>query len=116
LLTTDLGKLVGLALKHGSYDTALESRLREWVDLLGRVMRTPGGVAGLEVVGRYLLEVSDITAQRLRHVLESALDPEVLEASVASPSRPSARRAEPLLSAPRCDPAFAVPSVCAPLA
>jgi len=86
-LTTDLGKLVALSLKHGPYDTVLESRLREWVDLLGRVMRAPGGVAGLNVVSRYLLEVNDITADRLRHVLESALDPEALEAVMTGAER-----------------------------
>jgi hypothetical protein len=34
------------------------------VELLGRAVRAPGGVAGLNVVGRYL-EVNDITAERL---------------------------------------------------
>jgi hypothetical protein len=79
-LMTDLGKIVALSLKHAPYAPVLEDRLREWLDLLGRVVRAPGGVAGLDAVGRYLLEVNDITAERLRHVLESALDPEVLEA------------------------------------
>jgi predicted transposase YdaD len=86
-LTTDLGKLVALCLKHAPYDSALESRLRNWLELLGRVVRAPGGVAGLNVVSRYLLEVNDITADRLRHVLESALDPEALEAVMTGAER-----------------------------
>lgn len=61
-LTTDLGKLVALCLKHAPYDAELETTLRQWLDLLGRVVRAPGGVAGLNVIGRYLLEVNDITA------------------------------------------------------
>jgi hypothetical protein len=44
-------------------------------------------VAGLNVVGRYLLEVNDITAERLRHVLESALDPQALEAVMTGAER-----------------------------
>jgi hypothetical protein len=86
-LTTDLGKLVALCLKHAPYDAAPESRLRNWLELLGRVVRAPGGVAGLNVVSRYLLEVNDITADRLRHVLESALDPEALEAVMTGAER-----------------------------
>lgn len=86
-LTTDLGKLVALCLKHAPYDPALEDRLREWIQLLGRVMRAPGGVAALEVVGRYLLEVNDITAERMRLVLQSSLDPEALEAVMTGADR-----------------------------
>jgi Putative transposase, YhgA-like len=97
-LTTDLGKLVALCLKHAPYDPALETRLREWVDLLGRVVRAPGGVAGLNVIGRYLLEVNDITADRLRHVLASSLDSEALEAVMTGAERLRAEgRAETLL-------------------
>jgi hypothetical protein len=64
LLTTDLGKSVAFCLKYAPYDAALDVRLRDFLDLLGNVVRVPGGVAGLEVIGRYLLEVNDITAER----------------------------------------------------
>jgi hypothetical protein len=79
-LTTDLGKLVALCLKYAGYEPHLQERLRQWLDLFGRVVRAPGGVGALEVVARYILEVNDINAESLRGVLDSTLEPEAIDA------------------------------------
>jgi hypothetical protein len=84
-LTTDLGKLVALCLKHAPYDAAPESRLRNWLELLGRVVRSPGGVAGLNVVSRYLLE----RAIRARLAISSQ-EPCVAAACLSAAQRPRA--------------------------
>jgi predicted transposase YdaD len=44
-------------------------------------------VAALESVGRYLLEVNDLTTDRLRQVLQSALEPQVLESIMTEADR-----------------------------
>jgi hypothetical protein len=47
--------------------------------MFGRVVRAPGGVSRLEVA-RYILEVNDINAESLRHVPDSTLEPEAINA------------------------------------
>ena len=79
-LATDLGKLVALCLKHAPYDRELEARLSEWLDLLGKIARAPGGLAALDVVARYILEVTDLAVDRLRRVLQSGLSTQQVEA------------------------------------
>jgi hypothetical protein len=81
-LATDLGKLVALCLKHVSYEPEpeLAARMAEWLDLIARITRAPSGVAALDVVARYILEVSELTAGDLRSVLESGLTSHEVEA------------------------------------
>ena len=79
-LTSSLAKLVLLSLKHAPYDQDLAERLRQWLELFVEIAQSQGGVAALEVVARYMLEVNDITVDAMRNVLKPMLQPGKLEA------------------------------------
>ena len=86
-LGNSVAKLVLLCLKHAPYDPHLEERLREWLGLFVQIALSEGGVAALEVVARYLLEVNDITVDAMRNVLKPMLESGKLEAVMTGAER-----------------------------
>jgi hypothetical protein len=70
-LTTDIGRLVVLTLKHAAYDADFLERLAHWTDLIERIVRAPGGLSAWSSAIHYLLEVTELSVDAVCDVLES---------------------------------------------
>lgn len=86
-LSTDLSRLVALLLKHAAYRPNFLELLEQWVELMQRVLRAPGGLAGLSAALSYILEVTDVAPEQLRDVLESGVGEQSSEALMSTAQR-----------------------------
>jgi hypothetical protein len=68
--------LLLLQVLRGAGATDSEAALQRWASLLREVRDRPSGQADLETVGSYVLEATDLGAERLRTVFARLLGPE----------------------------------------
>ena len=83
-LTTDLGRVMALTLKHAAYDPEFLDRLVHWAELLRRLLASAGGLADLSAVINYILEVTELSAADVRDVLEPRVGTQASEAVMST--------------------------------